>query len=542
MIVKEWNVSQPNRMVENYIKRFSQVGEFFEHNPFDRTEWRKRKEWLDTQQHWDRKQLIEGLLDFNREVGNYPQALSNIEKLAEPSSCVVIGGQQAGIMTGPLYAVHKAITLIQLSREMEQNLGCSVIPVFWIAGEDHDYEEVNHVYSLTPSMDRVEKIKLADLPAGRKSISHFLLPASSLVSFVEEFFALQPDSEHKRELFYRLRELADCQQTLTQFFAKVMAWLFGSYGLVLVDSAHPFVRKMGQPVFQWMIQHNERLSRSVVEQRDRIQQCCYIPQVEVSPEQAHMFVYLNGERILLERDGSNFISKDRQVRFTAEGLLQRLAEDPQQFSTNVVTRPLVQEHLFPTLAFVGGPGEISYWGLYRKIFNEIGYQMPMVYPRGSFTFVEPGIAKWLERYELSFDDVQKGLESKRKAWLIAQDETHLYEIFGGLREQIAGLYQPLLSQLDGMEKGLGDLSRKNFEKVQQQVDYLERRALAAHARRFDGDLARFLAVELSLRPLNKPQDRVLNIFSYVNKYGVSLIDQLVNERFEHNGIHKMIYL
>ncbi|MBO8171154.1 MAG: bacillithiol biosynthesis cysteine-adding enzyme BshC [Bacillaceae bacterium] len=543
MIVEEHKVTQPHQLMTDYLENFAKVQPFYDYAPFVQKSWQDRLHWLSENPVQHREQLVKGLLDYNEKIDNHPRALENIGALREENTYVVIGGQQAGVLTGPLYSVYKAITLVQLARQKEQELGCRVVPVFWIAGEDHDFDEVNHVYTLTSEREDVKKLTLDSEPDCRASVSHHEMDVTSLVAFVNRFWGHQPDGIGKIELAEKLEQISSQSCTLVDFFARTMAWLFGESGLILVDSALPFVRKLEQPVFQKLIQQNSQLAGLVYEQRKKVEAAGYHAQVEVEKDHAHFFIYHQGERVLLTRKAGLFVSKDGVIQLTEDELLERLAESPEQFSANVVSRPLMQEHLFPTLAFVGGPGEIAYWGLYRPAFHQMGLRMPIIVPRISMTLMEPFVQKWMKKYDIALHDVLEGrLEHKKDAWLKQREDYHLSERFDQVRHDITQVYRPLKKELAQLEKGLSTLTEQNLNRILNEVDYLQKKSFQAFRQKYDQDLSRFEQIQRSILPLDKPQERVYNIFSYLNQYGPDLVNRLMDQNFQINGLHKFIYL
>ncbi|GAB7387672.1 bacillithiol biosynthesis cysteine-adding enzyme BshC [Bacillaceae bacterium] len=540
MFVEEIELPSLNALASDYVHSFTKVQPFFAYDPFALTSFRERKQWLD-ERRYPREQLVEGLYAFNREIGNHEEALANIRSLRNQDTYVVIGGQQAGVAVGPLYTVHKILTILQLARRLEEALQAKVIPVFWIAGEDHDYGEVNHLYVQTRD-HRLEKLRLAFEAQGRRSLSHLQVPSAAVKQLLDEFFRKQIETEYTSPLREKLFALADGSRTLVEFFAKCLAWLFGHHGLVLVDSASAFLRHLETPVFRRLIEENEAVGACVLAQAEEVRKRGYSLQLELKEDQAHFFLYSQGERLLVERKGGAFVPKDGDRSYTREELLTRLEAAPESFSANVVSRPLMQETIFPTLAFVAGPGEIAYWALFKKMFAHMGLQLPVIVPRMSFTLLEGTIEKYLRRFGLNVKDVYAGIDEARDAWLAAQDDLQLPELFFHLKQKLETLYEPVFEILSQINEGLKELGEKNLEKVKEQVDYLERRAIQAFEHKHASALRQFERIKLALLPNDKPQERIYNVFSYLNKYGFAWLEALVEHPLAPNGKHKVVHL
>jgi bacillithiol biosynthesis cysteine-adding enzyme BshC len=518
--IKQVPLSQGQKIVHDYIYSYEKVRAFYPYAPYDQTSYEKRLTWLKDHPVSHREELVEGLLSFNREIGNHTKALENIEKLRQNDTFVVVAGQQAGVLTGPLYTIHKAITIIRLAEEQERSLGVHVVPVFWIAGEDHDYDEVNHVYVQTREAD-VRKMKLETQAAGKLSISHMEIPYEEIHALVEAFFAEQIETEFSTGLKEKLLMFADQSRTLTDFFARTFAWLFGEQGLILVDSALPFVRRLEKPMFARVIEQNREVNHAVATQGEKIESLGYHRQVETDADNAQFFLYRNQERVgVIRKADHTFQTRDGSETYTKEELLALLESEPERFSANVVTRPLMQEHLFPTLAFVGGPGEIAYWGLYNEMFTVMDMEMPPLVPRLTFSLFEGAVQRSMRKFEMSVEDVLQKLEEKRAQFLEAQDTFQLEEKFARAREQIKAIYDPLIRDAAEIERGLRQLGEKNAEKVLEQVAYYEKKVQAAFIKQHDAALRQFDRIKGALFPLDKPQERVYNIFGYLNKYGM----------------------
>lgn len=255
------------------MHHFERVEPFFDYNPRDPQAWEERARWLDHHQGMraDRARLAEALLHFNEEIQNAPQAIEAIHRLRSQETLAVVGGQQAGLFGGPLLVLYKAATLIQLARSASATLNRPVVPVFWIAGEDHDFEEVNHIHYMTGE-NKVLRLKI-DHPTGLKtSVSSTILPGEVFKDAVSQLDNALADSEFKQDLMRRLREHAEQTNTLVGSFARLLSDLFGSYGLVLMDSDHPDLRKVEAPMFKALIEDSEGVNQSVLARMAEVRQ------------------------------------------------------------------------------------------------------------------------------------------------------------------------------------------------------------------------------------------------------------------------------
>lgn len=541
MRVEQIQMPLSNKLVHDYIYDYEKVSSYYSYDPYRQESYTQRLSWLSSYPVSHREELADGLRAYNQAVGNHAKAMENIEHLRQSDTYVVVGGQQAGILTGPLYTIHKALTLLRTAELQERLLGKKIIPVFWIAGEDHDYEEVNHVYLQTPSHE-IKKAKLGMEPEGKTSITHLQVEDGLLEAFIETYFAEQIDTEFSVELRKGLLGFARESTTLTDFFARVMAWLFGEKGLVLIDSALPFVRELEKRGFSRVIKENEALNRAVLEQGNSLAAHGYHRQVETESDNAHFFLYRQGQRIGVIRQNGTYQTRDGAETYTEEELLVLLEEQPERFSTNVVTRPMMQELLFPTLAFIGGPGEIAYWGLYRRYFELFGLEMPILLPRLTFSLIEGTVQKTMRKYDMTVEELFTGLDARRVAYLEQQNTFNLEEKLAAVKNQIKALYQPIIEDAAKIELGLKNLGEKNVDKILEQVGYYEKKISGAFLKKHESVLRQFERTEAALFPMDKPQERVYNIFGYVNKYGMDWFNAFLSYPFEINRNHNAIFI
>jgi len=535
-----WEPAQP--LTKAYLADFATVAPLYEHDPWDDASETDRVRWLDSPERpqADRNKLADVLEAYNRAIGNAPAALAAIESLRHPRSLAVVGGQQAGLFTGPLLAVYKAITIIQEARRAAERLQRPVAPVFWIAGEDHDYEEVNHIHYLSDQL-AISKIKCPAVSPGRVPISHLPIPPEAWEDVLARLDRSLADSEFKADLLRRIGELCRSSVTLTEQFAKMMASLFGEFGLVLVDSADPALRRLETEPFRAIIASQRGLNDDHLTAKARIETMGFAPQAEVYEDQANLFVCHNGERLLLHRAGDRFTDRKQTVSFTESELLALAEMAPERLSNNVMTRPLMQEYLFPVLAAVLGPAEIAYWGLLKSSFRRLGMRMPILVPRLEFTLVEGTLQKLMNRYGLTFEDAVFRFDEKRKQWLDAQGSLALAERFADVKAKFADLYGPLVEAVATINPGMRKLGETNMQKIFEQIAFLETRAADAFQSQFDSALRHWERIRLSLLPLGKPQERVYNVLMYLNKYGDGWLKRLTDTPLERNGMHRIVY-
>jgi bacillithiol synthase len=536
----DWGAT--NRLAEDYRNRFEAVKDWYEYDPDGITAMEQRAAWLDSHPHNNahRGDLAYVLTHYNRKIGNAPEAFEQIQLLQRPESLVIVGGQQAGLFTGPLLVVYKAITIIRQAQAASARLKRPVIPVFWIAGEDHDFDEANHIHILTPDQE-IAKIKLEAPSEVRTSVSR--LRFEDWEDALSQLDASLLQTEFKAPLLEKIRQFGRESSTLSEYFARMMGWLFGRYGLVLLDSDDPELRKLEAPMFKSILDNRDQLTQAYMGAASGIGQAGYDALAEVSETSVNLFVFDDtGERILLQRDGERFADRKRE-RFFSYGQLEIWLEtEPHRFSNNVLTRPLMQDYLFPVLGTVLGQAEIAYWGLTKRAFPLFGMQMPILVGRNGFTVVEGTVAKHMDKFALSFDDVVRRFDERKSSWLKEQDSLGLEDRFNEAKSRFRELYEPILEAVGSINPGMVKLGETNMQKVLEQMEFLQARATDAHQSQFDAALRQLDRIRLSLYPLVKPQERIFNVLAFLNKYGDAWLHELIGVPFENDGGHRLLYL
>ncbi|MEX2414664.1 MAG: bacillithiol biosynthesis cysteine-adding enzyme BshC [Paenibacillaceae bacterium] len=538
-----WKQTQP--LAEDYIHDYSKVQDLFEYNPCISQSLQERAAWLDQQTTISapREAVVQALEQYNIRFPNSANVIESIHRLRQSETLVIIGGQQAGLFTGPLLVIHKAISIVRAAKEAERRLNRPVIPVFWIAGEDHDLDEVNHIHQLTPQL-ALEKIEL-DSSKGqgtRVPISRLAISAEQWERVLEKLDTSLMSTDFKSHWMGKLRELSTQSNTLVDLFAGMMSMLFGSEGLILMDSDDPNLRQIEAPMFRELIIQQKTIGQALKVSKDRLIGLGYEPQADIREGNANLFIIHEGERLLLQRQGDDYTDKMERFRMSESELLSLAEQQPENFSNNVFTRPLMQNYLFPVLSAVLGGGEIAYWGLTREAFRSVGDQMPIILPRLEFTLVEGTVQKQLVKLDLSFEDAVLRLDEKRTEWLEDQDSIGLPQMFANVKDQFDALYGPVLEAIGTINPGIRQLGDTNRHKIMEQIQFLEAKSKDAYEAQFDAAKRQYERIRQSLIPLGRRQERVYNVISYLNKYGDGWLKELLHAEFESNGSHYAVYL
>jgi bacillithiol biosynthesis cysteine-adding enzyme BshC len=545
MEVKHLRRRRTNPLTQQYVEHSAQVCKWFDWHPSRAEHFEQRASQLDESAapKADRHALVDALISYNTKHNNHPNALRKIEQLRDHETLVIVGGQQPGLLSGEMLVIYKALHVIQSAKQAEQRLNRPVVPVFWIAGDDHDWDEVDHSYLFNRDSG-VSKIKLPIFERSRLPISMVNLTEIQVAEVLSQLEASLPDSSFKAEVLEVYHDCLRAGESLSSSFARLLGRFCGEQGLILLDAADPKIRSLEVPFFKALIHQSQSIQQQVVKRRNEIQNASFTPQVEIQATQANLFIVHEQERTLLHHDGQGGYTDRRQrTHWTKEELLALAEQTPAYLSNNVVTRPMMQEFLLPVLGCVLGPAELAYWAMYQPAFHEMGMQMPILLPRTEWTIVERDVQKQLNRYNLNIETAlnREKLNDERDRWLKEQDVVGVSERFAEVEKQIAAIYQPLLNDLEPLP-GIAQLGQSNFAKIKEQVAFLHKRAEEALALQHEVGLQRWDTLSDSLVPLGKPQERVYNVANYLGKYGFEWLHALIASADADYENHHLLYL
>lgn len=538
------NLSLPatNRFATEYLAQNQTMEGLFHYNFLKSSEYKERLSELNNRT-FIRSELAEHIEHFMSRFPSSFQVKESIEKLKKDNSVVVIGGQQAGLLTGPLYSIHKVISIIVLAKEQERKLGVPVIPVFWIAGEDHDYQEVNHVYIHKDK--KVEKSIYPEKIREKKMVSDIKLNKDVCSAWIMSLIETFGETQHTNELIEFTNQALQQSHTFVDFFAHIVMELFKDYGLLIIDSGDPNLRRLESEYFLRQISNAGQITHLVKSQQQEIKQFGFPQAIDLSDHAGNLFYYdeQDQERILLEYDpdAALFKGKNDLVQFSTNELLELALEYPEKLSNNVVTRPIMQEWLFPTLAFIAGPGEISYWAELKKAFEYFDMKMPIIVPRLNITLLERHIDSDIDSFHLSVEKVLiEGISKSREEFLQSLKNKNLERLFEKTSKQLLENYEQIKECANMEDKGLIPLIEKNGSILGEQLQFMRKRIEESIQSKNLVVLNKYTAIENSLKPLGSPQERIWNIYYYLNQYGFQLIHEVMKLHFEFDGTHKVI--
>lgn len=509
----------------DYLYDPGRLASVFPLDPRDPGAWWRRADEVDgPSSSARRRELAAELAGYNSYLGAAGIAVMAARRLGQPGALAVVAGQQAGLLTGPLLTIYKAVTAIRLAAAWEQALGRPVVPVFWAATEDHDYAEINHVYF--PGPDGPLRLAL-DAPAGpRCSAGNLPLPGDA-PAFLEALSEILPESQYRGEALALARSALEEAASFGEWFCRLMAALLGQHGLVVIDPMRPVLRQLAAPLLVRAAEHGRGVMEDIGRGAGSIAALGYDSVLDLEEGHSGIFCYHQGERLALFHHGEMVQTRDGKVRIPAVEWRRRIEAAPYEFSPNVALRPLVQDYLLPTLAQVAGPGEVAYLAQLGPLYAALEVGRPVIYPRLGATVVEPGIGRILDRYEISPAMALGELDAARARALAAVEGLDLAGLFDRQRERIAAGYRELIRTLGDWDSGLAGLGEENLGRILAQVSYLEDKARQRSRQKNATVTRHFRLIGTHLKPGGRLQERVFNAFWYLARYGTRYLDGLV---------------
>ena len=383
------NLPNQSELFLRYLEKSPDVLRFFQHPPsFENLNIGLRDRII--RQQFPRSEIVSILRRQNKSYECDAETLNRIDELENPDCVAILTGQQVGLFAGPLYTVYKALTAIRLCDALKSR-GIRAVPIFWMETEDHDLAEVTHQTVLAQD-NPAQAIDYREALFGNTSASirpvgsiHF---PDSIRKVVEDFAASLADTEWKHETQSLLESTYQPGFTFTQSFARLLLKILGDAGLILFDPQDPQTKPLAAHLFRWALEKSDDIHASLLKRKAELEAAGLHSQVHISDHSTILFHIENGERHALVRRDSGFGLKNSDRNFSLRELQNCVEDNPEKFSPNVLLRPIIQDSLFPTLAYVGGPAELAYFAQIEALYTMLDKPMPVLWPRDSFTLID----------------------------------------------------------------------------------------------------------------------------------------------------------
>jgi bacillithiol biosynthesis cysteine-adding enzyme BshC len=526
------NLYGDNRLFTDHVHRFARVAPFHGRDP------RLTSLVADLAEAAERPlegEDLEALIRFNTlPFSDTASVRREVEALGEPTTLVVLTGQQAGLLLGPMYTVIKAVNALQLARRLSEATGRRAVAIFWIASEDHDFEEVNH-FSWLDSEGKRRRFEMP-LPAGHGGHSVGPMPTDRAIfrGLLDDLRASTQETGFRAEAVGLLDEAVAASSNVGDLFRHLLLRLFQSEGLVAVDPWFPPIKRHLPRILQREIEHPGEISGEVLAASERLRTAGYEPQVHRRQGDLNFFLDHDGIRARAVHAGDRFqavhpTSGEVLSTHTPEELGRLLESDPDRFSPNVVTKPLIRDLVFRPVAYIGGPGEVSYHAQFRSLYEQAGVEMPAIRARSQVALLNPRTRRALKRLEVT---AMQWLE------MTADERTAALARHSASAESLQAFEESrlvLLRQMEALEKSVVEIDPGHRKSVERMLS-----SLAATLGRLSAQMARAARerdeqiataanlIEETLTPGGLPQERVDTVFfPHTMHHGLALIPRLI---------------
>ena len=490
----------------------------------------------------DRDRLCDALQEINRGAGAGEKTFNNIEILRRTDCVAVVTGQQAGLFTGPLYTIYKALSTVKMV-ECLRKRGFNAVPVFWAASEDHDFAEVSNAFVLDTAGELVEaRANPADmtdgLPVGQIRLD------DSIRKTIDELVEALPSTEFTEELATQIKSSWASGVLFGDAFSKFLSAIFSKYGIIVFDPLNETLKGLAAPIYSDAIGKSADIVSSLIDRDRAIAEAGYHSQVLVTPDYFPLFLHAeDGSRQSLKttKDGTLKI-KGEKAEYTVDELAEMAKSEPQRFSPTVVLRPVVQDYLLPTVCYFGGGAEIAYFAQNSEVYRVLERPVTPILHRQSFTVVERKHSRTMEKYAIGFTDLFEGKENVLSRIIEKYVNPEMAKTLAEVEEKINTELDRLDRSLSDLDPTLGANLATRRRKIIYHIGALRKKAYLSQAKKNEIVQRRLDSLFTALLPHKHLQERALNVTTFLNAHGAYFIDWIYDAIDLDDKGHRIIYL
>ncbi len=490
----------------------------------------------------DRNRVCDALEAMNRRWGAGQATLDNIQLLRESDCIAVVSGQQAGLFTGPLYTIYKALAAVKLAGCLRQR-ETKAVPVFWIAAEDHDFAEVAKAEFIgrdcqLKNVEVTEALHREGQPVGQVVVD------DSIDAVIDELFELLPNSEFADDIKALVKNAWQPGRGYVESFAIMMTSLLGRYGLIFLDPLDPELKKLAAPLYAEAAQRAPEIAAALEKRSSDLESAGYHAQVLATSNSFPLFLHdEQGARHAVVRvENGKYKAKDVQQEYTAEELAALALEKPERFSPNVTLRAVVQDYLLPTIAYYGGAAEIAYFAQTAEVYRLLERPATPILPRSSLTMIERHTGRVLERYNLTLKDFFEGLDPVIKRVVEEVLGADTAKLFAKTEENINQELDSLREDLESIDPTLAGALETGRKKINYQLEGLRTRFVRAQMGRDEAAHRQLQRAFDQLYPNKDLQERHINITSLLARHGTYVIEWIFNAINLGSSEHQIVKL
>ena len=470
----------------------------------------------------------EGGLDPSLEPAFVPSAASDaaLARLREPGALAVTSGQQPGLFTGPLYTIHKALSTAALARVLERQWGRTVVPIFWIAGDDHDFAEAS-VASWLADDGTLASASLPPRPPDAPLTPMYRQPLGEAVAgALEALGSSLPASEFRDETIAWLARHYRPGATVAAAFMGAMAEVLAPAGIVCFDSSHPAAKAAGAPLILRALEQATEIDDDLERHAESLGGTARSSGVVLGDGAALVMLEgAQGRDRLIAADGA-FVTRRGKERYDLAALRRIAREEPMRLSPNVLLRPVIESALLPTVAYLGGPAELRYLALTPPVYRRLGVEPQHHMPRWSGVLVERRVDRVLEKFGIDLDELLEPPGALEARLVRSQLPAEALGALEAIRAAVEAGY-------DALERSAAEIDPTLVRPVQgarrqalSGTHDVEKKLVHHLKRRQETELSQIARARTAVHPGGKPQERVLTVAPFLARYGPALIADL----------------
>jgi bacillithiol synthase len=509
------------KLYQDYLKTSEKLAPFFETNPFDENDVKKNIESCSF--HGNRKQTVEFLKEYNHQFDAKDEVFTSIDKLLDNQTLVVVTGQQLTLYGGPLFTIYKILTAIIYAKRWEKKFNRPVIPVFWMADEDHDYEEAAIIG--IPGKEDFQKLFFESDNRQEKRVFDIGL-GERIESFFENIKSHQFETDFSDDLWKDLQSFYHRETTFGKAFGKWILHLFGKHGLILAGTNHNKAKEIVKDSLQKSVENVSDIFDALSKTSNELKKAGYHQQVFVQPSNL-FWIDDDGNRQKLHYEDEFWSVDSKSFRWSSSDLINDINNHPDRFSPNVFLRPVTQNFLLPAAAYVAGPGEIAYYAQTKEFYGLFGLNMPIILPRFSATILESGIDRILKKLPFNINDYNQRIEDLEAAYIEQADTPDIEKIFGKWRHQIDEVSKPAIAEIGEIETTLKKTSEKAKAVFYTELEKLKGKLYRSVKDQEKTQLDRIRKIQAGIFPEGNLQEREVAFIYFMNKYGPDIWDQFL---------------
>ncbi len=482
----------------------------------------------------ERRSQVAAILDRqNRNWGASAITLQNIDRLRS-GACAIVTGQQVGLFGGPVFSIYKALSAVKLTEEARK-LGIDAIPIFWLATEDHDFEEVNQIQM--PGADG----KLETLFSGAQTKPDAPVGTISFGPEIEQVVARAAELLGDSDVAKLLGECYRAGENFGSAFAKLFTRLFADFGVILLDGSDPELDRIAAPLYSVAIESAPEITQALLDRDAKLHAAGYHQQVKVTASSTLLFAMRDGARIPIHQAKMGEFQVGEE-KISRQQLLDLASKSPQSFSPNVLLRPVVQDCLLPTLTYVGGAAEVAYFAQVGAVYANLTERVTPVVSRFSATLIEPKLKALLEKYNLTIPEIFEGPEVLREIIGARRLPSHLQNSFEKATAAVENSMKAVRESLAELDKTLIESAENAESKMLYQINNLRARAARSELRHSEVIQRHAELISNSLYPGKELQERSFAGIYFLAKHGRELMSGLLDAMHPDCLDHQIVEL